>query len=230
MTYGSKFGRLRRTSEPKNAQIASILRHRSMAMAQLASLASGSWAALRPKRGPADAELDGTPDGELVAALAPRRRAGVRDAVPPPRGVRHESRGAHPGQRGRRRGRRARRVPARSPASRRASGQRRVSTLARQHRGAPGADACSAASGCSARSGSACPIRSSSRRSLRADADPEARVLLAQVYALLQTLPADDRIAWTLRYVERHRLEVVAEIVGCSLATAKRRIRARSAS
>jgi RNA polymerase sigma-70 factor (ECF subfamily) len=54
--------------------------------------------------------------------------------------------------------------------------------------------------------------------------DPEARVLLAQVYALLQTLPADDRIAWTLRYVERHRLESVAELVGCSLATAKRRI------
>ena len=56
------------------------------------------------------------------------------------------------------------------------------------------------------------------------DADPEARVLLAQVYALLRTLPADDRIAWTLRYVERHRLEVVADIAGCSLATAKRRI------
>jgi len=54
--------------------------------------------------------------------------------------------------------------------------------------------------------------------------DPEARVLLAQVYALLQTLPADERIAWTLRYVECHRLESVAELVGCSLATAKRRI------
>jgi len=54
--------------------------------------------------------------------------------------------------------------------------------------------------------------------------DPEARVLLAQVYALLQTLPADERIAWTLRHVERHRLESVAELVGCSLATAKRRI------
>jgi RNA polymerase sigma-70 factor (ECF subfamily) len=54
--------------------------------------------------------------------------------------------------------------------------------------------------------------------------DPEARVLLAQVYALLQTLPADERIAWTLRYVERHRLEGVAELAGCSLATAKRRI------
>ena len=56
------------------------------------------------------------------------------------------------------------------------------------------------------------------------DADPEARALLAQVYALLQTLTADDRIAWTLRYVERHRLETVAVMMDCSLATAKRRI------
>jgi RNA polymerase sigma-70 factor, ECF subfamily len=56
------------------------------------------------------------------------------------------------------------------------------------------------------------------------NADPESRVLLAQVYSLLQTLPADDRIAWTLRYVDHHRLEVVAQLVDCSLATAKRRI------
>jgi RNA polymerase sigma-70 factor, ECF subfamily len=56
------------------------------------------------------------------------------------------------------------------------------------------------------------------------DADPEARALLAQVYALLQTMTADDRIAWTLRYVERHRLETVAVMMDCSLATAKRRI------
>ncbi len=56
------------------------------------------------------------------------------------------------------------------------------------------------------------------------DASPEVRALLAQVYALLRTLPADDRIAWTLRHVERHRLEDVAELAGCSLATAKRRI------
>jgi RNA polymerase sigma-70 factor (ECF subfamily) len=55
-------------------------------------------------------------------------------------------------------------------------------------------------------------------------ADPEARAMLAQVYALLRTMPANDRIAWTLRYVERHRLEGVAELAGCSLATAKRRI------
>jgi len=54
--------------------------------------------------------------------------------------------------------------------------------------------------------------------------DPESRALLAQVYALLRTMPSDDRIAWTLRYVERHQLEGVAELTGCSLATAKRRI------
>jgi RNA polymerase sigma-70 factor (ECF subfamily) len=56
------------------------------------------------------------------------------------------------------------------------------------------------------------------------DASPEVRAQLAQIYALLQTVPADERIAWTLRYIERHRLEVVAELAGCSLATAKRRI------
>lgn len=55
-------------------------------------------------------------------------------------------------------------------------------------------------------------------------AGPEERALIAQVYALLQTLAADDRIAWTLRNVEHHRLEAVAELVGASLATVKRRI------
>jgi RNA polymerase sigma-70 factor (ECF subfamily) len=56
------------------------------------------------------------------------------------------------------------------------------------------------------------------------EADPETRAQLAQIYALLQTMPADERIAWTLRNIERHRLEAVAELAGCSLATAKRRI------
>ena len=56
------------------------------------------------------------------------------------------------------------------------------------------------------------------------EAGPEARAQLAQVYALLQTVPPDERIAWTLRHVERHRLEAVAELCACSLATAKRRI------
>lgn len=55
-------------------------------------------------------------------------------------------------------------------------------------------------------------------------AGPEARALLAQAYALLRTMNPNDRIAWTLRYVERHRLEAVADMTGCSLATVKRRI------
>ncbi len=56
-------------------------------------------------------------------------------------------------------------------------------------------------------------------------AGPETRAQLAQIYALLRTMPADDGIAWTLRNVEHQKLEVVAELTGCSLATAKRRIR-----
>lgn len=61
--------------------------------------------------------------------------------------------------------------------------------------------------------------------SLASDAaGPEVRAELAQIYALLRVMPADDRIAWTLRSVERHRLEEVAELTNCSLATVKRRI------
>lgn len=56
------------------------------------------------------------------------------------------------------------------------------------------------------------------------DASPHVRAQLAQIYALLRTLPTDDRIAWTLRSVEGHELEVVARLTDCSLATVKRRI------
>jgi RNA polymerase sigma-70 factor (ECF subfamily) len=55
-------------------------------------------------------------------------------------------------------------------------------------------------------------------------ASPEVRAQLAQVYALLRTLSADDRIAWTLRVVEGQDLDSVARLARCSLATAKRRI------
>lgn len=56
------------------------------------------------------------------------------------------------------------------------------------------------------------------------DASPEIRAQLAQVYALLGTMSADLRIAWVLRFIDNHRLEAVAELCGCSLATAKRRL------
>lgn len=54
--------------------------------------------------------------------------------------------------------------------------------------------------------------------------NPELRAELAVIDGVLQRLPANDRIAWMLRYVEGHRLEDVARLCRCSLATAKRRI------
>jgi RNA polymerase sigma-70 factor (ECF subfamily) len=53
---------------------------------------------------------------------------------------------------------------------------------------------------------------------------PEGEALLGRVYEALDTLPVDDRIAWTLRHIEGEQLAQVAEKCGCSLATAKRRI------
>ncbi len=47
---------------------------------------------------------------------------------------------------------------------------------------------------------------------------------VSRVYALLEKLPADHRIAFTLRYVEEMSLQEVAEACGCSLATVKRRL------
>ena len=55
---------------------------------------------------------------------------------------------------------------------------------------------------------------------------PERRAKLVRVYALLDRLPPDQRVAWILRHVEGERLDVVARLCGCSLATAKRRITA----
>jgi RNA polymerase sigma-70 factor (ECF subfamily) len=53
---------------------------------------------------------------------------------------------------------------------------------------------------------------------------------VSRVYALLDRLPADHRIAFTLRYVEGMSLQEVAEACSCSLATVKRRlVRAQAA-
>lgn len=57
-------------------------------------------------------------------------------------------------------------------------------------------------------------------------AGPEVRAQLAEVYRILREVPVDQGICWTLRYVEGRKLEEVAEVAGCSLATAKRRIAA----
>jgi len=57
-------------------------------------------------------------------------------------------------------------------------------------------------------------------------ASAEDRAVLARLYAVLDQMPVEHRIAWALRHVEGQKLEEVAELTGCSLATAKRRIAA----
>jgi RNA polymerase sigma-70 factor (ECF subfamily) len=54
------------------------------------------------------------------------------------------------------------------------------------------------------------------------EAGPDQRALLAEVYAILDRLPTNQRMAWTLRVVEGEKLDAVAVMCGCSLATAKR--------
>src|SRR3954469_4026544 len=57
-------------------------------------------------------------------------------------------------------------------------------------------------------------------------ATPELRPLAALLYVALDKVAPRDRIAWVLRHLMEEPLDSVAEICGCSLATAKRRIAA----
>ncbi|HSN83387.1 MAG TPA: sigma-70 family RNA polymerase sigma factor [Polyangiales bacterium] len=55
---------------------------------------------------------------------------------------------------------------------------------------------------------------------------PEARDLLQRVFAVLQRLHPNQRIAFSLRYIEGMTLPEAAEASGVSLATFKRRLKA----
>jgi RNA polymerase sigma-70 factor (ECF subfamily) len=57
-----------------------------------------------------------------------------------------------------------------------------------------------------------------------ARAAPEMRPLAALLYTALDRIPTRERLAWILRYLVDEPLDTVAEICGCSIATAKRRI------
>lgn len=57
-------------------------------------------------------------------------------------------------------------------------------------------------------------------------ATAEQRTELALLDGALSRLPVAERMAWTLRFVEGWRLAEIAEALGVSLATAKRRLRA----
>jgi RNA polymerase sigma-70 factor (ECF subfamily) len=54
--------------------------------------------------------------------------------------------------------------------------------------------------------------------------NPVDRLLLGAVYEVLDSMPVDDRVAFVLHHIEGEKLEEVAQICRCSLATAKRRI------
>lgn len=54
----------------------------------------------------------------------------------------------------------------------------------------------------------------------------EARELLRRTYAVLAKLPTDERIAFTLRFIDEMPLTEVAAACDCSLATIKRRLQA----
>jgi RNA polymerase sigma-70 factor (ECF subfamily) len=60
-------------------------------------------------------------------------------------------------------------------------------------------------------------------------APPDAMAELRSIYAVVEALPTDERLALLLRRVEGLPLEEVARLCGCSLATVKRRIAAAEA-
>jgi RNA polymerase sigma-70 factor, ECF subfamily len=55
-------------------------------------------------------------------------------------------------------------------------------------------------------------------------ASPEDRLLLRAVYRVLDDMPTDDRIAFSLHTIEGETMETVAKLCGCTYATAKRRV------
>jgi RNA polymerase sigma-70 factor (ECF subfamily) len=60
-------------------------------------------------------------------------------------------------------------------------------------------------------------------------ASPFDKLLLRAVYQVLEEIAVDDRLAFALHHIEGEKVDVVARLCRCSLATAKRRIaRARA--
>ena len=57
-------------------------------------------------------------------------------------------------------------------------------------------------------------------------ASAEERAMLTRLYEVLDTLPTEQRLAWSLRCLEGEPLDAVAAACGCSLSTAKRRVNA----
>jgi RNA polymerase sigma-70 factor (ECF subfamily) len=65
---------------------------------------------------------------------------------------------------------------------------------------------------------------------VEAGTSPEIRAQLAAVYRVLDTISPEARIAWIMRTVEDEPLETVADVCGCSRATAHRRLQEAQAA
>ena len=63
-----------------------------------------------------------------------------------------------------------------------------------------------------------------------AAASPEDRATISYVYQTLEKMPRDERLVWVLRFVEGETLESIAELLGASVSTVQRRLRAAQAT
>jgi RNA polymerase sigma-70 factor (ECF subfamily) len=63
-----------------------------------------------------------------------------------------------------------------------------------------------------------------------ASASPEERATIAYVYRTLEKMPRDERLVWVLRFVEGETLESIADLLGASVSTVQRRLRAAQAT
>lgn len=61
-------------------------------------------------------------------------------------------------------------------------------------------------------------------------ASPEERATIGYVYRTLEGMSRDERLAWVLRFVEGETLESIAELLGASVSTVQRRLRAAQAT
>jgi RNA polymerase sigma-70 factor, ECF subfamily len=63
-----------------------------------------------------------------------------------------------------------------------------------------------------------------------ASASPEDRAQITNVYRKLERMQRDEGIVWVLRFVEGETLESIAELLGCSVSTVQRRLKAAEAA
>lgn len=61
-------------------------------------------------------------------------------------------------------------------------------------------------------------------------ASAEQRAEVTKLYRALDRLPAEERVAWLLRFVEGESLDDMVELCGCSKSTVQRRLRSAQAS